>query len=184
MLARLLDKFAAWALARNAARHGGGFRKPDDPRWAFTIGIGDSPYLTRVMLPWRVLGIQPYLHHMHRADADRDLHNHPFAWAFSIVLCGSYDERRLVDDAEDCRNLYAASTGVAPNEVGLEHFVVHRRIRWFNLLTRDDYHKIERLHGEVWTLFVTGPRVQDWGFLVRGKHVPHSEYEYIGKATS
>src|SRR5437588_5646356 len=39
-----------------------------------------------------------------------------------------------------------------------------RRVRWFNFLRGSDFHRITKLDGDVWTLFVTGPRAQSWGF--------------------
>ncbi|MGN6103521.1 MAG: hypothetical protein ACTHU0_00210 [Kofleriaceae bacterium] len=52
-------------------------------------------------------------------------------------------------------------------------------MRFFNRLTDTDYHRVRELRGDVWTLFITGPRVQDWGFLVDGDHVPWTKY--LGK---
>ncbi len=153
MIAGLLRKFAAWALAKNAP---GGYAGEDDERWAYTIETLGDKYLTRVFLAPKIAGlVRPMLHNFHRPDSDRYLHNHPWRWAFSIVLSGSYDEERLVDDSGETK---------------------HRRVRWFNVLRADDYHRVTKLHGDVWTLFVTGPRVQDWGFLVDGERVPWTEY--------
>lgn len=169
MLGRLLQTITSWALARNDS----GFKGQDEKRWAYTIGTSGSPYLTRVMVPWRLFGIRPFLHHMHREDLDRDLHNHPWAWAISIVLSGSYDEVRLTPDAEDLALLAAY---VPRSILTLSDFVITRRVRRINVLTSRDYHRITQLHGDVWTLFITGPRVQEWGFLVEGKHVPERDY--------
>jgi hypothetical protein len=108
-----------------------------------------EPYMTRrVLLKTRWLSI--YLHKFWRGDHDRCLHNHPWLFAASFVVRGSYTEQRL---------------GKKP-----------RLVRWFNWITAKDYHRIAELHGEVWSVFVGGPRKQDWGFLLRGEHVPHQEY--------
>ncbi len=53
---------------------------------------------------------------------------------------------------------------------------VEARTRRWNWLTGDDYHRVLRLHGDTWTLFLTGPRRDDWGFLVDGEHVPWKKY--------
>lgn len=154
MLSRLLDKVARWALSKNPS---GGYSGEDDKRWAYVIETDGSPYLTRVLLP-KIFGLRPMLHHFHRPDSDRNLHNHPWAWAFSLILSGSYNEERLVDSdvCEETRS------------VG--------RVRWWNKLTSKDYHAVTQLHGDVWTLFITGKHVQDWGFMVDGRHVPWRQY--------
>jgi len=150
----ILQRFTTWALSKNPAT---GPYQEGDPSWAHVIG-SPTPYMTRVRaapvkLP--LIGVlQVRLHHFHRPDAGPHLHNHPFRWAFSIVLSGSYRETRL----------RVGSTPVA------------RRVRHFNLLTDRDYHMIQQLHGDVWTLFVVGPRVQQWGFLVNGRHVDSHDH--------
>jgi hypothetical protein len=164
VIARLLQKFADWALSKNAP---GGYGGEDDKRWAYTIETDGDPYLTRVILS-RLLklrdrfGVGVFLHKFHRHDIDRHLHNHPWKWAFSIILSGSYTEERL--------EAYLPMIGMVSNT---------QRVRWFNYLTDADYHAVKQLHGDVWTLFITGPRIQDWGFLVDGKHVPWKKY--LGK---
>lgn len=173
MIASLLDKFAAWALSKNP---GGPYAGTEDKRWAWTAETpGAGPYMTRVLLPWKIFEIRPMLNGFHREDIDRHLHGHPWIWAVSLVLSGWYDETRLLPDAEDCRRLYAAAGG-NPNEMPTELFTRSRRVRRFNLLRASDYHRVTRLHGRVWTLFITGPSIQDWGFLVDGKHVSWRHY--------
>lgn len=155
MLSRLLNRFATWALSKNEP---GSYAGEDDSRWAYTIETDGSPYLTRILLSRLLklkdkLGVGVYIHKFHRPDIDRHLHNHPWTRAFSVILSGSYIETRL------------AGTTTAT-----------RRVRWFNSLTQHDYHKVESLEGDVWTLFITGARVQDWGFMVDGVHVPWKKY--------
>jgi hypothetical protein len=99
---------------------------------------------------WRVR-----LHHFVGPD-DAGHHNHPFKWAFSIVLWGSYTEEVLVQPPAT---------------------VETRRVRWFNWIPLGKYHRITQLHGNPWTLFFTGPRVSTWGFWVPGRgHVHHKMY--------
>jgi hypothetical protein len=120
-----------------------------------------EPYLKRfVVLRTKWLSI--YFHKFDAPDADRHLHNHPWAWSFSLLLSGSYVERRWPRHF----NLHGREY------VGTEERTVSR----FNWITSKVYHRIARLNGGVWTLFVGGPRTQDWGFWVDGKHVPHQEY--------
>lgn len=152
MIARALDTFARWAVKRFPADQRKGSSGPVH-FGAYTISTDGSPYLTRVLLP-RIFGVRPMLHNIHRADDDRELHNHPWRWMLSIILSGSYDEER---------------TDAAGR-------VTRRRVRWFNFITDRDFHRIAELHGHVWTLFITGPRVQSWGFLVDGKLIPWRDF--------
>lgn len=137
----------------------------DDPhRLPKTYTIEDyvtnEPYLTRTVFR-RVLGLRPLLHKFHRPDNDRALHNHPWKWSLSIILCGSYTEERL--------DLHTGTTDI-------------RRLRFFNFLTEHDYHRVSELHGNVWTLFITGPRIQDWGFMTPAGFVDHRTYIATQKA--
>lgn len=131
-----------------------GSNTPEPKVWQYTIkGRDGSPYLTRAMLP-RFLGVRIMLHHFHRPDEDDCMHNHPWEWALALVLKGSYVETRMPP-------LEATRTRV---------------VRFFNFITQHDYHKIDSLKGDVWTLFITGPRLQDWGFLTPQGHVPWKEF--------
>lgn len=114
---------------------------------------------------WRV-----YLHHFLATDGDGH-HNHPSQWSFSVVLFGSYTEEIL---HRDC--------GGVPNGTRIER----RRIRWFNAIAAEKYHRITELHpsvfGErigVWTLFFVGPLTgKGWGFWIpRRGHVDHATLE-------
>jgi hypothetical protein len=131
------------------------------------IKDGDGAlYLTR----FRVLGamqarhpwfpISVYLHRFHRPDNDRELHNHPWPWAVSLILSGGYLEQRF-----------------AKPHSGLGH------LRWLragslNVLTADTFHRILELDGEPWTLFVVARKVQPWGYYITGRgFVPWRQHE-------
>jgi hypothetical protein len=111
---------------------------------------------------WRV-----YLHQFLAPD-DAGHHNHPFRRSFSLVLWGSYTEEVLV-----------------PTSTGL--FLHTRRVRWFNWITANKYHRITKLHPGpgargVWTLFFAGPLSgKGWGFWHMGRHVPRAEYHDTGQ---
>jgi hypothetical protein len=168
-----LDRFANWALDRSAA--GGPRLDPKSvkqhPNYAgfiaYTIpdAVDQSAYITRVMFP-RVFGVRLFLHHIHRPDHDRDMHNHPWAWACSLILRGSYDEER----PRPCHHAGECARTAT------------RRVRWFNYISGEQLHRITKLHGDVWTLFFSGPRIAEWGFREWDDDTdswvitPHAEY--------
>ncbi len=115
------------------------------------------PEGTKPRLAWLPFAV--YLHGFMRHDKDRDLHNHPWDKSYSLVLAGGYDEERLRSRS-----------------------VVRRRLRpgYVNVIRRDDFHRITLLHAEVvWTLFITGKKLDTWGFLDRetGEYLTWREYE-------
>lgn len=105
-----------------------------------------SLYLRRVYL-WPGL----YLHHIAQADADRALHNHPWAWAESWILSGGYLEERT-------HGKFWRSPGDAV------------------ALRASTYHRIALVKPGTWTLFRHGPACASWGFHVDGVHVDWKEY--------
>jgi hypothetical protein len=153
-------------------------------------------YLSRFYFP-RMFGFRPMLHLFHKADDDRHLHSHPWHWALSVLLCGSYDEERLESDATEFRRalktLTAGARGAGKTfmraqaliemaqyglPVGIYTERTKRRVRLWNRLTKDTYHRITRLHGPVFSLFIAGPRTPDdkWGFLTEDGYVESEEY--------
>lgn len=107
-----------------------------------------EPYLTRYYLfgadrKWGNI----FLHHFHSGDKDLELHNHPWSWSFGLILTGGYrEERRMADDNVAIRL-------VKPGK--------------FNYITNKDFHRVELLEQDAWTIFVAGPRTQEWGFWDR-----------------
>lgn len=88
-----------------------------------------------------------YLHRFHRSDADGELHNHPWQWAIAIVLVGGYSEERRDPGGGVYRRLVTPGT--------------------INFIRHNDFHRVDLLEHDAWSLFITGPRVQDWGFWSR-----------------
>lgn len=121
-------------------------------------GEDNSPYLSRFKLfGWmpgdtRRWPIGVYLHRFHRPDNDDALHNHPWKWAFSLVLVGGYME-------------------ALPN--GKKRV----RLPWsWRVLKANSYHSITTILDDTWTLFIVGPKASSWGFWVPGRgHVPWRE---------
>jgi hypothetical protein len=98
-----------------------------------------------------------YLHRFHRSDADGELHNHPWRWALSLVLVGGYSEERR-NGARVIRRR------VAPGSL--------------NFIRANDFHRVDLLEHDAWTLFLVGPKSQSWGFWSRtdGAFTPWREF--------
>jgi hypothetical protein len=111
---------------------------------------GTSPYLSRNyllhVLRERLPGV--FLHFFHRGDHYRELHNHPWDWSLALVLTGGYREERV--EGRDGERVVKT---VKPWRI--------------NFLRAETYHRVELLDPEqgAWTLFIAGPKRQDWGFL-------------------
>jgi hypothetical protein len=128
------------------------------------IIFGDSLYLRRFIL-WGSGGDEDtpvydghsgFIHHIIRPDADRHLHDHPWAWSLGVILKGGYIEERQIGDRV-VRCTYREGD--------------------LNLLMPGTYHRIDTVEEGTWTLFLCGAKHSNsWGFLVNGKHVPHEEY--------
>lgn len=139
-------------------------------RWPdFIVGDKDDPYLLRWYIIPRNKVFNIYLHKFCRSDDDRALHDHPWLFNCSILLRGSYFEHRF----KQRKNEYARSTlpGITKKFRNAFSFV----FRWrksphrVELMPRVDidtngnrhYHPAEQ---PCWTIFITGPRVREWGF--------------------
>lgn len=109
-----------------------------------------------------------FLHYFARPDIDRELHSHPWKWSFSFVLSGGYWEKRTTvfgrNTEFDKRVIKAQSNWFIPTE----HFRAPFR---FNFFREGDFHRITKIKPGCWTLFFAGPKISDWGFLVRGRGV-------------
>jgi hypothetical protein len=123
--------------------------------WTYTInGLDGSPYITRTLLP-RVGSERLMIHHIHRPDADRWLHNHPWKWASFRIVSGGYVEERLVDGT-------IITNRLRPGDV--------------NHLTHETFHRVVAIEPNTWTVGLIGERMQTWGFLVDGVLVESSQY--------
>jgi len=114
--------------------------KPFQIRWGERLGMLKCPYLTRWCLITPLGSIR--LHKWMGPDDDRHLHNHP--WNFvTFVLKGGYKD--IHREGEDV--LMAPSVKYRP----ANHF-----------------HTVRPLVTPTWTLIITGPKIQRWGFDVDG----------------
>lgn len=108
-----------------------------------------------VIWPTRPLGV--YLHKFHRGDNGRDLHNHPWKLSMSLVLAGGYIEERQSNRAVFSRRVLPGC---------------------LNILRSTDFHRVDLIEHDAWSLFVTFRRFQSWGFRSRATNIfiPWREY--------
>jgi hypothetical protein len=100
--------------------------------------------------PW----FNVYIHGIYKADEDKHLHNHPWKY-WGMVLMGRYIELSNIGE----RVLRPFMTYSAPT---------------FR------FHKIYQLKTKrVFTLFITKNENKEWGYLVNGKFVIHTEYRKL-----
>lgn len=113
--------------------------KPD-----FIIGGAHDAYVCRWFLIPRNRWFNIYLHDIHRSDDGRALHDHPWV-NLSWVLNGGYWEHTI-----------------APGGINRR---VWRGAGALKLRMPSDAHRLEVEPGvPATTLFITGPRVRQWGF--------------------
>lgn len=141
----------------------------------FTIGSGADPFLRRwyvIRENQRWLGLDPdrrhrvlqenqradtdrklctniYVHQIIRSDDDRALHDHPWPW-MTIILSGSYIECLPLRPSEPAGEVVGHRREPGDCVVRLRAERPHRLV-----LLGD---------APVITLFVTGPKLREWGF--------------------
>ncbi len=133
---RYLPGLLAWADATQAD-----FVIEDNylSRWFLVKNIGRGIYGGRLRantIKTKFMNI--YLHCVHKSDDDRALHDHPW-FNISIILKGTY--REVYHDK-------------------------HKIRKAGDIIFRfpNTAHRLEVVSGPVWSLFITGPKVREWGF--------------------
>lgn len=107
-------------------------------------------YMARFQLAQRC-GFVLRLHHIATHDLDRHLHDHP--WNFlSIVLTGCYIEFRPAT----IKPCFDGDVETVTARHRMPGSIAFRR--------STDRHRIAFVRDQTWTLFLTWPRVQWWGF--------------------
>lgn len=125
-------------------------REPD-----FIIGGREDPYLKRHWLLPRNPVLNAYVHQFLRSDDDRAHHDHPWLFNFSWHLRDGYIEHVIIAGGALIRYHRAEGDwkfrwGPAPHRVELYTEVVEPGTAY--------------APQPCWTLFITGPRVRQWGF--------------------
>lgn len=112
-------------------------------------GDNNEPYLERYRLVG-FLGWAVFIHRFIASDPDRGLHDHPWRYAFSVILAGRYREIR----PDGVRVLRAPA---------------------INIIRGNDFHRIVLDDKqEAWSIFTHGRRVKGWGFQREGTFIPHA----------
>lgn len=101
------------------------------------IVIGEN-YLERYYIIPRNKFFNVYLHKFTGSDDPRALHDHPW-YSVSLLLKGEIIEHSFK---------------------GVRH--IPRILPIFR--TAKFAHRLELVKGPVWTIFITGPRIREWGF--------------------
>lgn len=113
--------------------------------------LGGSPFTTEhPFLPFNL-----FLHCFHDSDEETP-HNHPWGWARSLILAGSYREHRLI------KGLIWLHQTFKPWDI--------------NHIDASTFHYVTLQTPQVWTLFLCGKKVQGWGFSDHGTFVPAGEF--------
>jgi len=125
--------------------------------------VNNEPYLERYYLFLKERKRFPFnifIHKFLKGDPD-DVHDHPWPYA-TLILKGGYYEWVPEFDGKG-------------QMVGQRRY--WRRPGHFRICRPTSYHRIE-LAPDVtaWTLFMPGPHVREWGFLVRDKWIQHDQY--------
>ena len=135
-----------------------------------------SRYMNRWwLIPYNRFGIAARIHQILRSDEDRHLHDHPW-WYISVVLRGGYWEITLPrGDAEPNRMRLLHGVWRGPGSIAFRRASHFHKIK---LPGRDDTGSSIGIGVDVscWTLFITGPKSQDWGFLVGQEKIPARDY--------
>lgn len=130
-----------------------------------------APYLVRWHL-CKTRWFRLFLHRILREDHDREPHNHPWPWALSLVLRGGYAEERTTPLGDPQVHPCISRLALATHAVG-----------GLNWIGKRVYHRITSVLPNTYTLFLTGPRTREWGFLRRGEHVDWREYLGVPEGT-
>lgn len=126
----------------------------------FIVGSPDDPYLLRWYLIPRNGIFNIYLHNFKRSDDDRALHDHPW-WSVSLLFDGVLIEHTI------------ARGGIHKRRMLTEGSLRLRSPRFA--------HRIEVTpYGDAWTLFITGPKVRNWGFHCPRGWVPWQRFTAPG----
>ena len=110
------------------------------------------------------------LHRIIASDRERDLHNHPYRWNISVVLRGGYFEHMPVDPRRPTGRRETKWRG--PGSI---IFRGRESVHSVQLSVSDDPLVAEE---PALTLFIVGPKCQEWGFFTKEGFCPWREYSH------
>lgn len=113
-------------------------KRPPD----FVVGSEPVPYLRRWWVIPRNSFFNIYFHEFLRSDEDRALHDHMYV-NLSLILAGEYKEHTILAG-------------------GINQVVTRKAGQWC-MRWPSTAHRLE-IDRPCHTLFITGPRVRNWGF--------------------
>lgn len=146
----MINNIVTAFLARTLGRKCAAIVAERDPD--FVIG-GATPYLLRWWLVPRNKIFNVYLHVMLRDDDDRALHDHP--WSSLSLLLGSVQDGGFRKSGV-LWEVFSAGNGLITQRRITAGALVYRSARFA--------HRLVVPQAGVMTIFVTGPRVREWGF--------------------
>jgi hypothetical protein len=141
------------------------YREPD-----FCIGGKENPYIRRWWVIPRNRYFNIYLHNQLRDDDDRALHDHPW-YNVSIILKGGYiehmpvDKRLYPDDYREMRKLRRAGRIIFRKPTHAHRLTLRNEVQVMDWSKADPLATSAPIRKpQSWSIFITGPRVREWGF--------------------
>lgn len=123
------------------------------------IGGETNPYLRRWFILPRNFVFNIYLHQFLRSDDDRALHDHPWVNC-SLLLDGCYVEHTINAGGVNVRTFRKAGDVVIRRPRAAHRVELMDTFEW----PEAGGPPVSRGPSSCWTLFITGPRVREWGF--------------------
>lgn len=175
---RCIDNFLIWALGHVVYEH----------------HLAD--YMMRYWLFWKkkITRWQLRLHHILRSDDDRALHDHPW-WYIAIILSGGYWEVTKATNDDIAKYVV-----VMPNTLDAQLYnptkITPLNGKWYkrkwygpgSILFRKatHLHRLEipeHVQESTWTLFLTGRKSRDWGFMTEKGWMGWKEFHVLNGMT-
>ena len=126
--------------------------------WKQPLGHEECPYIHRWVFDVGLFSVR--IHHWHFADDKRHYHDHPW-WFLTFVVNGGYTD------------LSPAVNSKRDHEVIADHLKAGS-IRFRKANHR---HSVDVDDGGCWTVMLTGPVSQRWGFWIHNrKFYGHNKY--------
>jgi hypothetical protein len=132
-----------------------------------SAGVHREP---RLSLTWhrKSNGVQLYLHHILRSDADRELHDHP--WNFlAIMLWRGYTE----ETQPECASCRAAGRPQGDCIAPSDHALSRKRPGMVLFRRAEHRHRVLLVNDRpAWSLVFTSAKRRSWGFWREGAFIP------------